>query len=55
MAFVQRNLRDHPVPTPCHQQDCYPPDQAAPLSLKYEGRTSKNTKPNKNTSNYVFK
>lgn len=27
MSWVGRNLKDHPVPTPCHGQVCHLPDQ----------------------------
>jgi len=29
MAWVGRDLKAHPVPTPCYGQDCHPLDQAA--------------------------
>lgn len=29
MAYVGEHLKDHPVPTPYHEQGCYPPAQAA--------------------------
>jgi len=29
MAWVGRDLKDHPVPTPCCGQGCQSPDQAA--------------------------
>ena len=28
-TYVGSDLKGHPVPTPCHGQGCYPPDQAA--------------------------
>jgi len=29
MAWVGRDLKDHPIPTPCHWQGCHPPGEAA--------------------------
>jgi len=29
MAWVGRDLKGHPVPTPCHGQGCHPAAQAA--------------------------
>ena len=28
LAWVERELKDHPVPAPCHGQGCQPPNQA---------------------------
>jgi len=29
MVWVGKNLKNHPVPNPCHRQICHPLDQAA--------------------------
>ena len=29
MVWVGRDIKQHPVPTPCHGQSCHPLDQAA--------------------------
>ena len=29
MAWIGRDLKDHVVPNPCHEEGCHPSDQAA--------------------------
>ena len=47
MAWVARDLKDHPVPCPYHGQGCHPPDQAAQSPIQpgleyFQGRGTHN-------------